>query len=511
MKLTIQHPYLVFPVNTEKSMKKLLFRLGNELVYESDIRLDPVSPDFYAYLDVARFTGKELTLSVEPEMALSFREADSIDRPDLYREAFRPRYHFTEKNGWHNDPNGLVRDAEGAYHMFYQLNPACPQWGNMHWGHAVSSDLIRWEQKDIALFPDTFGTMYSGSGLLDKDNAAGFGKDALLFYYTAAGGGNLRSEGQPYTQCLAYSSDNGKTFVKYENNPVIRHIEAANRDPKIVWCDELSRYALALYLDGNTYAILTTTDMKHFDMLQTLVLPNDSECPDFYPMTADDGTRHWVYSGASAKYLVGNFHDGKFVPEQEVRQMHEGSEGYAAQTYSTLPDGRRINVAWQHIRFPDNMPFFSQMSLPVVHTLKKKGSDYVLYAQPAEEVDSLRLSPLAVEKTENGCASVLSDACTELTVSLPAEGGEVFLNMLGNTVVFDRTRMELRTGDYRIPTEAENGRITVRLYWDICSLEVFAGPEYACFRVISDENLHKITLTGDARAELSGWKLARVF
>ena len=511
MKLTVTHPYLVFPVNTAKAMKKLLFRIGDELVYESDIRLDPISPDFYAYLDVARFAGKELTVSVEPEMALAFREADAIDRPDLYREAFRPRYHFTEKNGWHNDPNGLVRDAEGTYHMFYQLNPSCPQWGNMHWGHAVSADMIHWEQKEIALFPDTFGTMYSGSGLLDTENAAGFGKNALIFYYTAAGGNNRRSEGQPFTQCLAYSNDNGKTFHKYEGNPVIPHIVGANRDPKIVWCDELSCYTLALYLDGNTYAILTTSDLKHFEQLQTLELPNDSECPDFYPLTADDGTRHWVYSGASAKYLVGTFQNGKFVPEQDVRAMHEGSEGYAAQTYSTLPDGRRINVAWQHIQFPCGMPFFSQMSLPVVHTLKKKGSDYVLYAEPAEEVNSLRVSPLAVTKTDAGCTAEIAEACTELTVTLPAKGPDVRLDMLGHTVVFDRARMELRAVDHRIPLEDENGVITVRLYWDICSLEVFAGTEYACFRTPADENLHTVTLSGDRNAAFTGWRLGHIF
>ena len=510
MKLTIRHPYLVFPVNTERSVKKLLFLKDGETVCETDIRLDPLTPDFYAYLDVARFMGEELSLEVSPDMALAFREADEIDRPDLYREAFRPRYHFSEKNGWINDPNGLVRDAAGTYHMFYQLNPADTHWGNMHWGHAVSRDMIRWEQKPIALFPDELGTMYSGSGFLDTENAAGFGKNALLFLYTAAGGESLRSRGKAFTQCLAYSTDNGETFTKYEGNPVLPCVRAYRRDPKLVWCEELSLYVMALYTDGNTYSLFTTSDMKHFEELQSFELPGDGECPDFYPMTADDGTRHWICSGASAHYLVGVFRDGRFVPEQDVRSMHSGSVGYAGQTFSSLPDGRRINMVWERVAFPCGMPFASQMSLPTVHTLKKKGSEYVLYAEPAEEVNTLRISPLNVQKTDDGCISEISDACTELTVTLPEHGGNVSLAMLGHTVVFDRGNMELRMADRKIPMEAENGVITVRLYWDICSLEVFAGANYACFRAVTDENLHGITLSGDREASFTGWRLAHI-
>ena len=511
MKLTVTHSYLAFPVNTAKKMKKLLFSDGDKLVYDLDIRYDPIAPDFTAFVDLRRFMGRELTISIEPDLPLSFRESDDIDADGLGQETFRPHYHFTTRSGWINDPNGLVRDAEGTYHLFYQHNPAAPEWGNMHWGHATSTDLIHWTHRPVALFPDEMGTMFSGSAILDRDGRAGSGKNALLLYYTAAGGHNRLSQGKPYTQCLAYSTDNGKTFAKYAGNPVIPHVAGSNRDPKIVFCEEMGCYILALFLDGSTYGLFRTDDLVHFEKIQQIDLPDDNECPDFYPMTADDGTRHWILSGAHGKYLVGAIRDGQFVPEQGPKSQHTGSRGYAAQTFSDLPDGRRVFLAWDIMSdFPGGMPFACQMGLPTDFSLKKTSGGYVICPAPVKEAECLRRSPLQIRRDGDGSAGDVRGSAVELAVTMPSSGPAVRLSLLGQTLTFDRERMEFQHGkDNKIPLYDENGSIRVRLFFDVCSVEVYSWAYYACFKIVADDNLTHLSLTGDPAAVLEGWDLGR--
>ena len=508
--MKIDRPILVFPVNTEKPTKKLLFWKENTLVYDLDIRYDQTEPNFYASVDLRRFMGQELTVTIEPETPLVFREEDDTAADDV-NEAYRPIYHFTPRNGWMNDPNGLVCDAEGTYHLFYQYNPADTYWANMHWGHATSRDLIHWKRLPIALFPDSLGMMYSGSGLLDRDGVAGFGKNALLLYYTAAGDATLLSKGQPYVQCLAYSTDNGKTFEKYAGNPVIPHIIHQNRDPKIVYCEELQRYIVALYLSGHRYALLATDDLIRFEKIQEIELPDDAECPDFYPLTADDGTRHWVLSGASGRYLIGSIRNGQFVAEQDIRNMQVGSCGYAAQTFSDMPDGRRVCISWDRIAHIPGTSFTSQMGIPFVIALKKREDGYAIYSEPVKEAELLRGSALpVVQKTDE----ILSEALTpavELSVALPADGKDVDLSLFGHTFVFDRAKRELRCADAIIPLETdESGKIAVRFFFDTCSVEVFSGQLVTCINAVMDAGLPKIVLTGETGAELTGWNLDRV-
>lgn len=515
MKLKIEHPYLVFPVSMAARPKTVFFRKDGELCFDLQVRLAPSVPDFSAYIDVRRFAGQTVELAAEPETKIVCRGADSIDRPDLYSETWRPVYHYTEANGWNNDPNGLVQAPDGTYHMFYQFGPAGTDWNNMHWGHAVSRDLVRWEQRPAALFPDPMGTMYSGSGIIDREGRAGFGRDAILVMYTAAPDNSVLSEGGKYCQCLAYSTDGGGSFTKYGGNPVIPYMTARNRDPKVIWCDELEKYVCALYLDGNTYALLTSGDFLHWDFLQHVFLKNDAECPDLYPLTADDGTRHWIFSGASAKYLVGTFTGGKYVPEQPALAMHTGSLGYAAQTWSDIADGRRINIAWDRIAFPAGSPFASQMGVPAVHTLRRCGERYVLYMEPVKELQELRGDAL---QTGNGTAELQGAAC-EMLLTVPADGANVRLECLGQTLVLDRSAMTLKLETARgtgaacpdtVPVEAADGKITVRLFWDVCSLEVFTGPYFACFMMTAEPDMKHLSVTGDGQAELTVWPLKSI-
>ena len=190
MTITIKKKYLTLPVNHLRSKKKLLFISNGQMVFDLDVHLDNLSPCFTAYVDVSRFIGQTLTLSVEPEMPLCVGESDVMDEENVYQEPMRPNVHFTVKNGWNNDPNGLCFQ-NGLYHMFYQYNPCATIWGNMHWGHAISSDLLHWEEQDVKLFPDEYGTEYSGCAFVDTENVSKLGsteEPPILFYYTAAGG-----------------------------------------------------------------------------------------------------------------------------------------------------------------------------------------------------------------------------------------------------------------------------------------------------------------------------------
>lgn len=514
MKLTVKKPYLILPVNTEAALCKLLLTVGGECVCECDLKYDAEHPDFYAYLDVRALMGQTAEASLSSGAPIMYRFSSDIDREDVYREPFRPVYHFTEKNGWNNDPNGLVKCGD-TYHMFYQQNPAGPEWGNMHWGHAVSKDMLHWEQQPTALFPDAMGTMFSGSGIVDTEGKAGFGRGALLFFYTAAGGTSLRSKGQPFTQCLAVSSDGGKTFFKYDGNPVIPHMEAANRDPKVIFCEELDAYVCALYLTEHRYTLLSSQDLLHWTQLQTLELPGDGECPDFYPLTADDGKRKWVFSGASARYLVGDIKDGRFCPTQPVRGLHTGSIGYAAQTFSTLPDGRRIGLAWERTVFPPHTPFRSQMSIPMVHTLEKDGEGYEMIVTPAEEVETLRTQALGFRETD-GTLTAQADGCAyELALAFPKDGEAVTLTVSGQTLTADRERGVLSCGDSSVPMTEKNGEYRVRLFADTASVELFTGAYFACFSLPCTAETETedgtVTVAHAAGVRVFGWQLSGIF
>ena len=230
-----------------------------------------------------------------------------MDRSKLYQEVYRPQFHFTAKKNWLNDPNGLVY-YQGEYHLFFQHNPSGINWANtIVWGHAVSSDMVNWKQLANAIEPDELGAIWSGSGVVDWDNTAGFqsGKEAAMVnIYTSAG--------KPFTQSIAYSNDRGRTWRKYEKNPVLGHIIGTNRDPKVIWHASSKRWVMALYLDGNNYALFSSPNLKQWTRLCDIQLPGSSECPDIFELSVDDDIENtkWVFWGANGNYIIGTF-DGR--------------------------------------------------------------------------------------------------------------------------------------------------------------------------------------------------------
>jgi sucrose-6-phosphate hydrolase SacC (GH32 family) len=279
MKLLCDSKYIILPVSHQAKKKSLKFFENNILIYDLQIELDFIAPDEEFYLDIERFGGKEIELVSEPDINLEIKKSNrKYSCEENYKGKYRPEFHFSSQRGWINDPNGLFYYKD-MYHMFFQHNPVGCKWGNMHWGHAVSRDLVHWEEKEIALYPDEMGTMFSGSAIVDTKNVTGLKKnenDVILLFYTAAGGTDSElSKSQPFTQCLAYSTDGGNTFEKYPENPIVPFIEPGNRDPKVIYHAESDVYTMVLYLADYRYLLLTSKNLLDWKRIQEISLQDD--------------------------------------------------------------------------------------------------------------------------------------------------------------------------------------------------------------------------------------------
>jgi fructan beta-fructosidase len=326
-KRIIQHRYLYLPVRDGAPKRLVRLLLHGKPAMGFEVEWAEGQPDYWAFCDLASYRGQTLAIEldgseVSPE---AITVGDAVpDAEGLYREPYRPQFHFSSRRGWNNDPNGLMY-YRGEYHLFYQHNPYGWKWGNMHWGHAISRDLVHWQELGDALYPDALGTMFSGSGVVDWGNTAGLqtGEEkTLVCIYTAAGDTSALSKGQPFTQCIAASNDRGRSWRKYEGDPVLGHIVAHNRDPKVIWHAPTGRWIMALYLDKNDYALFASPDLKGWTRICDVALPGCSECPDLFelPVDGEAANTRWVFWGANGTYRLGAFDGRGFVPEGEAQR-----------------------------------------------------------------------------------------------------------------------------------------------------------------------------------------------
>lgn len=390
-----------------------------------------------------------------------------------YKETYRPQFHFTAKKNWLNDPNGLVF-ADGEYHLFFQHNPGGVQWGDMHWGHAVSKDLFHWKELPIALVPDQHGTNYSGSATIDLANTTGFGKDGkppMVAMYTAAG--------KPFTQCLAYSNDKGRTWTKYASNPILNHIAGENRDPRIFWHAPTHEWKMALYLDGDEFAIFGSPDLKKWHELSRLHLPGSSECPELFemPLQGSKETK-WVFYAANCRYMVGTF-DGKvFHPETDPRMLDFG-QFYASQTYTNVPNGRRIQIGWMNGPGPyPNMPFNQQMSVPSDLTLIRNADGYTILRQPVKEIDGLRTRTIAGESKSladmNKVLSGLKGGLYDLELNFQLiRSAPIHISIGSHDIVVQPIDKSVSFLGRSASFATATGQIKVRILVDRSSVEIF--------------------------------------
>jgi len=496
--------WLQFPVKTGVNKRVVTVSVDGQVQRRFDIELADGAPDWWAPLDVSQWSGKKLTVAVnrlpENSKALdSLRQADAfIGAENLYHEPLRPQLQFSPKRGWTNDPNGLVF-YNGEYHLFFQHNPYGAIWGNMHWGHATSRDLIHWEEQGEALYPDDMGPMFSGSAVVDWNNTSGFGKDGkppMVLMYTAAG--------KPTVQGLAFSND-GRHFTKYTGDPVIRQITPGNRDPKVTWYEPTKQWVLTLYVglpgepgpDGkpkpiHTVHFFTSPNLKDWTLRS--VSPSLFECPDFFelPLDGDATRKKWVLTAASSEYFVGTFDGERFQMETAKLPGHRGRGFYAAQTYSDTPDHRRVQIGWGQDASP-GMPFNQLQTFPCELSLRSTPEGPRLAWQPIKELESLRVKSHHLGQLElkegmpNPLAAVHGELLEIRADFTPSPQSELVFNVRGIPIRCDAAKQEISVGSVHAPAPLIDGHQRLIILTDRTNFTVWAsdGLTYVPLPVIA--------------------------
>ncbi len=336
----------------------------------------------------------------------------------FYTEAYRPQFHFSPTEKWMNDPNGLVYH-DGVYHLFYQYYPEDIVWGPMHWGHATSKDLVFWEHKPIALFPDENGYIFSGSVVVDEKNTSGFGTEekpplvAIFTYHNVNGEKAGRSDFQ--TQGIAYSIDNGETWEKYQGNPVIPNSGIKDfRDPKVFWHKESQKWILAL-VAGDHAQFYSSEDLKEWEYMSEFGKDKGAhggvwECPDLFPLNVDGtGEEKWVLlisinpgapnGGSGTQYFIGNFDGTTFTTTQkDTRWLDWGTDNYAGVTYNNIPNEDRIFIGWMsNWQYATDTPtenWRSAMTVPRKLSLQNFGEEIGLVNYPLENLGTILKSEI---------------------------------------------------------------------------------------------------------------------
>lgn len=476
----ITRQYLHLPVAEEGGDRQVMRVYSDgEVVRQFHITLTE-TPDFWVASDVSKWHGQEITLRLggEPNSGMHLiRQDDEMPGADrMYNEKHRPQFHFTSRRGWLNDPNGLVY-YDGEWHLFYQHNPYEWRWGNMHWGHAISTDLFHWKEQGNVFHPageDTRGDAFSGSAVVDHDNTTGWrtgNEDVIVAAFTDTGSGEV----------VAYSNDRGRSFTLYEGNPVVKH---NGRDPKIIWHDPTERWVMAVYehLDNKRWiSFHTSPNLKNWTFQSRI--EGFYECPDLFELSidGDESDTRWVLYGADAKYMIGHFDGKEFTPEHEGKHQVWHGNYYAAQTYDNAPDGRRVQIGWaREVTFP-GMPFNQQMAVPVDLTLRSTDAGPRMFAEPVKELANIRsrshrfdarqLAPGDANPTEDILAELL-----ELDVTFePGDNGRLVFNIRGVLVTYHAESAEVETAGTRVPLEPVEGQVRLQILVDRGSVECFGN------------------------------------
>jgi len=443
----------------------------------------------------------------------------------VYPEAFRPQFHFTPERNWMNDPNGLVH-FQGEYHLFFQHEPHIPFFCTMHWGHAVSPDLVNWEHYPVALFPDeTLGQVYSGSAVVDRNNTSGLcetaetgGQGCLVALFTHHGGVDLTQK-----QSLAFSNDAGRSWQLYEGNPVLPN-QGVNdfRDPKVFRHEPSGQWIMVLAAKDRvqffgSLDLIRWTYLSEFGPAGTI--PGIWECPDLFelPVEGSPGETLWVLEvdynqgilvgDSGGQYFLGSFDGMRFEPEQtDSIRVDFGADFYASQSWSDVPEGRRVWIAWmnswRYALFLPTDPWRGAMTVPREVRLVKQEDDVFLTQQPVAELEALRHCLLlsAQGRTITGESDLLDDISGKtlevlaviepgsaqrvgLRLCVNGEKGEATIveyNTLEQTLTLDRSdsgaffsaNMSLR---HSAPLPLQDGRLELRILVDWSSVEVFAN------------------------------------
>ena len=536
--IDINGKYLNFPVKDRPETKEAVdkcvvsLRIEGKKVREFVVDLAPGEPDYWVYLEVEDFIGKTASLNVEGIAENQIKAFESVYSADtfpgeenLYKEELRPQFHFSSKRGWNNDPNGLMF-YKGEYHLFYQHNPFGWAWGNMTWGHAISTDLVHWVEQGDKLHADELGQMWSGSGVVDWKNTTGFqtgDEPPLVLIYTNAGSNSQWSEGEPFTQGIAYSNDRGRTWTKYSGNPVLGFAAKGSRDPKVQWWEETQEWVIVLYLSYPDVAFYTSKDLKTWKQQGTM--KSNHECPEMVKLAVDgdkDNTK-WVHYAAHGQYFIGDFDGMSFSKDTEELRFNYGNMFYASQMFNDIPeeDGRSIQIGWARVELPE-MPFNQMMTFPVSLDLRSTDEGLRMFAYPVEEIEKIHgkkysWSDETLKPGDNPLKEVKGNLFDiEATIQL-RDADEVGFVINGFPVVYSVEDQRLIGGDGKegdkfssgethAQLAPENGAITLRILVDRPSVEIFAngGRIYMpmqAVRDLKDTSLSIYSKGGEAHIE----------
>ncbi len=531
VRVTTDGKYLILPVQESNDEAAVNVLVDGRLDKTLSVRLAKSKVDYTVPLNIEKYKGKKLLLNVvtsqnrssvreakDDACWINFEVSDTFDVSN--REKFRPAYHHTPLFGWMNDPNGMFY-KDGVWHLYYQWNPYGSKWQNLSWGHSTSPDLIHWTRsEDAVIEPDGLGMIFSGSSAVDKDNSAGFGKDAIVAMYTSAAASQIQS--------LAWSEDNGATFNKYAGNPVLT-LESEARDPNMFWNPDTKEWTLVLaHALDHEMLIFTSPDMKDWTLQSRFgrgLGAQDGvwECPDLFELPVEgSGEKKWVllcnlnpggpFGGSATQYFVGDFDGKTFVADTDssgnvpTKWLDYGKDHYATVSFSDAPDNRRTVIGWmsnwQYAPEVPTMQFRSANTLPREIGLFR-GADGEIYASssPSPELEALRgkltldlkskkvgQKPVSfrLPSENDGVCEILADVnpgnAGKVSMELSNSKGEkvvMVYDVAARTLSFDRRESGIVdfSQDFPAvtlsPTFGDGKNISLRIFIDRSSIEVF--------------------------------------
>ena len=522
---------LLLPVQESAEMSNIKVIAGNKQMKSLNVRLAMNKVDYYVPFYLDEFN-EEKTLALDIHVNGNYRNdggistftcwkniktAESFDTTN--REQYRPLYHHTPAYGWMNDPNGMFF-KDGVWHLYFQHNPYGSQWENMTWGHSTSTDLIHWTFQGDPIQPDAWGAIFSGSSVVDKNNTAGFGENAIVALYTSAG--------ENQTQSMAYSTDNGKTFTKYDGNPIITSNVPDFRDPHMFWNEDIKKWNMILAA-GQQMNIYSSDNLKDWKFESSFGAEYGShggvwECPDLMKMKVRGTDKEkWMLvcninpggpsGGSATQYFVGDFDGHKFTCESKpevTKWMDYGKDHYATVTFDNAPNGRHVALAWmsnwQYANQVPTMQYRSANSIPRdLGLFEYKGNTYCSVT-PSEEITAAR---------SKKPSKSLSEAC-EMVVNLKGDATITLSNSKGEKVVMtykakdetfsmDRTlsgKTDFSSDFAAITTAPVYGKMNkLRIFIDKSSIEVFDndGKMAMTNLVFPTKPYDKVTIKGKTK------------
>lgn len=498
-----QKNYLLLPVQEKAEMCNIKVVKNNTQVKALNVRLASNHIDYYVPLDLKQF-GEDAKLALDIHVNGTYRNdgelsgftcwknmqlSDTFDTAN--REKYRPVYHHTPAWGWMNDPNGMFY-KDGVWHLYFQHNPYGSQWENMTWGHSTSTDLIHWTFQGAPIEADAWGTIFSGSAVVDHNNTAGFGKGAVVAMYTSAG--------ENQTQSIAYSNDNGQTFTKYDGNPVLTSNTPDYRDPHVFWNEDIKRWNMIM-AEGQHMDIYSSADLKEWKLESQFGAEYGNhggvwECPDLMKMKVRGTDQYkWMllcninpggpFGGSATQYFVGQFDGHKFTCEsapEVTKWMDYGKDHYATVTFDNAPDGRHVAMAWM-----SNWQYANQVPTMQYRSANSVPRDLDLYEYQGQTYCGVTPSPELAAARPKKATKTLTEAC-EMVVTLKGNATITLANDKGEQVVMtydeksrtfamDRTKSGQKefSDDFAALTVAPvHGKMSqLRLFIDRSSIEAF--------------------------------------